>query len=249
MGKLLKPVYNITMKPTDELRFFTSPEHQCSYIDDKTASTLFCDPDIVPNKQLYSTLSALGFRRSGQYLYRPSCPACNSCIPLRIHCHAYPHSRSEKRVLKRNKALTVTIVAAGFSKQHYDLYSRYIVDRHIDGDMYPPSPEQYQNFLLSDWSNTHFAEFHLDGKLIGCCVFDHLEHGLSAVYTYFDVAYEYRSLGKFAVLWLIEHSLEQGLDYLYLGYWIDECRKMAYKAQFHNIQAYSQEQWLNLELP
>ena len=233
------------MKPIN-LRFFTSPAHQCSYLEEQTASTLFIDPKRDLNNSLYSNLSSLGFRRSGAYLYRPHCENCQQCIPLRIKCPQYPYSRSEKRVLKRNQDLKVTIVPASFRKEHYDVYSRYIVDRHIGGDMYPPSEEQFQGFLLSNWTNTQFAELRLDNKLIGCSVFDVLENGLSAVYTYFNAAYEYRSLGKFAVLWQIEQTLKYNFKHLYLGYWVSDCRKMSYKAQFHNIEAYIEENWENL---
>ncbi len=110
--------------------------------------------------------------------------------------------------------------------------------------MYPPSVEQYASFLTSDWSETRFIEFRLEGRLLAVAVCDELEQGLSAVYTFYDPDDEKRSLGTFAVLWQIEESRRLGLPSLYLGYWIRECQKMNYKIGFRPIELLINGEWL-----
>jgi arginyl-tRNA--protein-N-Asp/Glu arginylyltransferase len=131
-----------------------------------------------------------------------------------------------------------------FREEHYALYERYINARHADGDMYPPSVEQYASFLTSDWSKTSFIEFRLHEKLLAVAVCDELEGGLSAVYTFYDPDYEKRSLGTYAVLWQIEESRRRQLPSLYLGYWIRDCQKMSYKIAFRPIELLINGEWL-----
>lgn len=109
--------------------------------------------------------------------------------------------------------------------------------------MYPPSQEQYASFLMSSWSDTWFHCFRLDGKLAAVAVTDRLNNGLSAVYTFFDPELQDRSLGSLAILWQIRHAVDEGLDWLYLGYWISECRKMLYKQDYQPLELLMDDQW------
>jgi len=112
--------------------------------------------------------------------------------------------------------------------------------------MYPPSREQYQSFLSAEWGVTHFYQMSLEGRLIGVAVADLLDQALSAIYTFFEPELESRSLGTFAVLWQIEEAQRLGLDHLYLGYWIKQCQKMAYKIQYRPLELYLNGQWVEL---
>ena len=112
--------------------------------------------------------------------------------------------------------------------------------------MYPPSREQYQSFLSAEWGVTRFFRLNLEGKLAGVAVADELEDGLSAIYTFFEPELHSRSLGTYAVLWQIHATRQLGLDYLYLGYWIKECQKMAYKIQYRPLELYINGQWVEL---
>ena len=228
------------------IKFFVTPTHRCSYLPEQDATTLFADPKTEVDRDLYSELSEMGFRRSGNYLYRPHCKLCSACIPVRIPVDQFKHSRKHRRVWRRNADLTVSQRNASYSDEHYKLYEKYISQVHGDGDMYPPSMEQYQSFLLSDWSNTIFTEFRLEGELVCVAVTDLMDNGLSAVYTYYNPDLMKRSLGVYAVLWQIEDTKKRALPAVYLGYWIKQCPKMKYKKEFKPLEMFINNRWESL---
>lgn len=225
------------------LVFFATPAHDCSYLPDRQATTMFVDPRARVDRRLYSQLTALGFRRSGSHYYRPHCENCNACIPVRLRVNEFRPDRSQRRVLKKNSDLSCRMVRASFTERYYELYAHYIEARHADGDMYPPSREQFASFLVDGATDSWFLEILDQGRLVGLAAIDQLDEGLSAIYTVFDPAYEQRSLGTFAVLWQIEEARRLGLPYLYLGYWIAECSKMNYKTRFRPIEALQEGHW------
>lgn len=231
------------MTASSGLKFFSTPPHNCSYLDNLQATTLFADPEATMNNTIYNQLSGYGFRRSGNYIYKPQCLNCQACISVRIPVHQFSMNRQQQRVWKKNQDISVRRVVPTYYQSHYDLYVRYIKQRHADGDMYPPSVAQYLSFLFSDWSDTHLYEFLLDDKLVAVAVCDVLKNGLSAVYTFYDTAYEQRSLGTYAILWEIDCTQKSGLDFLYLGYWIKDSPKMAYKRHFKPLEALIEQQW------
>ena len=225
------------------LVFFATPPHDCSYLPDREATTMFVDPRAHIDKKLYSQLTALGFRRSGSHYYRPHCENCNACIPVRLRVDQFRPDRSQRRVLKKNTDLSCRMVRASYTERYYELYAQYIEERHADGDMYPPSREQFASFLVDGATDSWFLEILDQGRLVGLAAIDQLDEGLSAIYTVFDPAYEHRSLGTFAVLWQIEEARRLDLPYLYLGYWIAECSKMNYKTRFRPIEALRDGHW------
>ena len=145
--------------------------------------------------------------------------------------------------MKKNSDLECTLVPATFSESYYQLYANYVELRHKDGDMYPPSREQFTSFLVEGATNSLFLEMRKDGELVALAAVDALDDGLSAIYTVFDPALEHRSLGTFAVLWQIQETRRRDLPHLYLGYWIKQCQKMNYKTRFKPIEALQDGQW------
>ncbi|RBP27869.1 arginine-tRNA-protein transferase [Marinobacter pelagius] len=208
---------------------------------------MFVDPRANIDKKLYSQLTALGFRRSGSHYYRPHCEHCNACIPVRLKTEEFQPDRSQRRVMKKNADLDCDMVPARFTEEYYTLYARYINERHSDGDMYPPSREQFSSFLVEGATDSWFLEMRLEGKLVGLAAVDVLDDGLSAIYTVFATELEHRSPGTFAILWQIEEARRQGLPHLYLGYWIKECRKMNYKTRFQPIEALRDGHWRTMD--
>ncbi len=225
------------------LKFYATQPHPCSYLPDEQATTLFLDPSQPMDIELYAQLSTLGFRRSGDHLYRPHCQDCQACVPARIPAGRFSPNRQQRKILRRNADLKVGWAAPRLTEEYYDLYLRYIETRHADGDMYPPSREQFDTFLVSDLPYSRFIEFRLDEQLLAVAVTDILPNGLSAVYTFFDPQQEQRSLGRFAILWQIAEARRMGLHALYLGYWIRNCRKMAYKTQYRPIELLVNQRW------
>ena len=231
------------MTASTGLKFFSTPPHACSYLDDQRAITLFADPQAPMNNMLYGQLSLYGFRRSGNYIYRPQCQDCQACIPVRIPVKDFTPDRQQRRVWQRNQDVTVRQVNPNFIQQHYDLYSKYIYQRHADGDMYPPTIAQYVSFLFSDWSDTRMYEFWIGTKLLAVAVCDVLKNGLSAVYTFYNCEEEKRSPGTLAVLWQIEEAKRMSMPYVYLGYWVEHSPKMAYKTRYRPLEAFIQQRW------
>ena len=229
-----------------DLKVYTTYPHSCSYLDDQEATTLFVDPRQPVDQKLYSNLSQLGFRRSGSHIYRPHCTHCDACIPARIPVDLFERKRGQRRTWNRNQDLVVRATDDMRDDAAFELYHNYIESRHSDGDMYPPEREQYESFLSNAWGCTHYYRFYDGGSLIALSVVDELVDGLSAIYTFFDPALDKRSLGGFAILWQIEKAREMGLDYLYLGYWVRDCQKMAYKSDYRPLELYVNNRWTTL---
>ncbi|MDX1589696.1 MAG: arginyltransferase [Oleiphilaceae bacterium] len=225
------------------LIFFATPEHPCSYLEGRQAATMFVDPRAQVDKTLYSQLTELGFRRSGSHYYRPHCHGCNACIPVRIPVDEFRPRRSQRRVWRNNGDVRFHITPVQYREECYQLYERYINERHSDGDMYPPSREQFTSFLVEGTPEGFFLEMRLEGKLIAMAAVDVLTDGLSAIYTLFDPDHEARSPGTLAILWQIEEARRRGLSHLYLGYWISQCRKMNYKSRFRPLEEMVGGQW------
>lgn len=229
-----------------DLKVYTTYPHTCSYLEDQEATTLFVDPRQPVDQKLYSKLSVLGFRRSGNHIYRPHCAQCNACIPARIPVAEFERSRGQQRIWQRNQDLRVICTDEINDDDAFDLYHRYISIRHSDGDMYPPDREQYQAFLNSVWDCTSYFRFYDRARLVAVAVVDKLEDGFSAIYTFFDPMAAKRSLGAYAILWQVEQARAVDLDYLYLGYWIRNCQKMSYKADYRPLQVYTNSRWSTL---
>lgn len=228
------------------LKFYATQAHPCSYLPTEQATTLFLDPSQPMDAQVYAELSEVGFRRSGDHLYRPHCQNCSACVPARLPAADFKLNRQQRRIRSRNADLQVQAARPTFSEEYYDLYARYIEQRHADGDMYPPNREQFSTFLVRDLPFSRFYEFRLDGRLLAVAVTDVLPNGLSAVYTFYDPDEEHRSLGRYAILWQIAETARLDLHALYLGYWIKNCRKMNYKTQYRPIELFVNQRWVIL---
>jgi len=234
------------MTSLSELRFFKTPAHQCSYLPDREATTLFVDPLAEVDTHVYTALSAAGFRRSGEHIYKPYCESCNACIPVRVPVHVFKLARRQKRNMKANHDVVVKTQKPYFSEAYYALYERYIAERHSDGDMYPATREQFQSFLIDGRSEAIFFEMSINRQLVGIAVVDQMDDGLSAIYTFFDPDFSKRGLGSFAVLWIIEEAKRRGLPNVYLGYWIKQCQKMSYKMDYRPLEMFINNHWMPL---
>ena len=227
------------------INLYLSAEHDCSYLPDRQANSLFVDPEKEMTAAIYSELIQQGFRRSGSYVYTPYCKKCHDCIPIRLNVQKFVLSRSQKRCQKKNKSIIVEAKEAVYDEAQYQLYADYVTSRHPGGGMDEPDNDKYLDFLTSQWSNTVFFEFQEDDKPIGVAVTDIVEDGLSAVYTFFNPApdCQKRSPGVFSILWQIGEAQRLGLSWLYLGYWIKECNKMSYKDNYQPLEYYYNHCW------
>jgi len=228
----------------ESLDFYLTQEHECSYLPDQQAVTLFADPSVCISTEMYSELIRFGFRRSGTHIYRPRCPMCDACIPIRIPVETFSPSRSQRRTWRRNSDISVRIRPNEYSHEHFQLYQRYIRRRHAGGGMDNPDPEKYSEFLINPYIDGSFVEFRLADKLLGIAVVDRLVNAMSAVYTFFEPDVRNRGLGVLAILWQIEEAKRLGLEHVYLGYWIKSCQKMDYKQQFRPFETFREGEWI-----
>jgi arginine-tRNA-protein transferase len=237
--------------PGDPLRhsglsLYITGGHPCSYLPGLSARTLFLDPLATVDSTLYELLLQQGFRRSGRHIYRPECDGCQRCVPVRLPVRAFIPNRSQRRNRARNRPDVALVERpALFDAEHYAVYASYVKSRHAEGSMAESaSPESYEDFLIAPWGGeTRLLELRLEGRLMAVAVTDRLQRALSAVYTFFDPGLSHRSPGTYALLCQIHLARRLGLDHLYLGYWIEECRKMSYKDGFRPLQAWIGRRW------
>jgi arginine-tRNA-protein transferase len=214
------------------------------------ARTLFVDPLAPVDGARYQLLLDNGFRRSGAHIYRPECGECRRCIPVRIPAAELRLNRSQRRNLARNRSdLEIVQRSAGFYPEHYELYVAYLRGRHPGSGMAEEvSADTYRDFLIAPWGGeTLLLEMRLRGRLAAVAVTDVLPRSLSAVYTFFAPEHARRALGTYAILTQAALAGNLGLAHLYLGYWIEECRKMSYKDSFRPIEAFIAGRWRRFE--
>ncbi len=222
---------------------FLTEQQPCSYLDKLNSQSVIVHPSFSLNTALYSQLIEQGFRRSGNEIYRPHCPTCSECIPTRVEVKKFIPNRNQKRCIRKNRQIAVIVKSAQFDLVHYQMYLQYQKHRHQQGGMADFSKEDYMSFLAGSWCNTLFVEFSIESELAAIAVVDLLDNALSAVYTFFSPKFSRYSLGNYAILWQLQHAKELGLDYVYLGFWIDNCQKMSYKTQYQPIQGFIDNEW------
>lgn len=219
-----------------------SKEFPCNYLLDKNERLLIATDQRFQTSENYSWLMAQGFRRSGDQIYRPHCDHCKACQSLRVMVNHFSLSKSQKRLSKKNHHFTVN-VSKQKRENYYSLYEKYINTLHADGSMYPATLEQYTNFLTCHLTEQIYVEIWDDEKLISVAVTDLLSNALSAVYTFYDSDYRKEGLGVYSILSQITIAKQFKKEFLYLGYQIDDCKKMNYKNKYFPYQILQDNTW------
>lgn len=230
------------MSSLRRVQLYLSTEHPCGYLPNHGARNAYVDPGLQMSREHYAWLITQGFRRSGDYVYRPHCSQCQLCVAARVPVASFKASRSQRRCAAQNVDLELTIVHT-LSDEHHALYQRYLQARHPGEGMDGDNRETFQSFLQCNWGDAQFWEFRHAGRLLALAVVDALPAALSAVYTFFDPEESARSLGTYAVLRQIEAARERGLPHVYLGYWVAQSRKMDYKKNFRPLELLGETGW------
>jgi leucyl-tRNA---protein transferase len=231
-----------------KLQFYVTTPYQCGYLPNQLAQSLIASPQYLVNTQIYSGLIQQGFRRSGKFAYRPHCEHCRACTPVRLVLDRFNASRSQQRAYKQHQDLSVRILPLGYQENHYALYAQYQCIRHAEENTQTAptndDKEQYRQFLCHSNVESLMIEFsdaQDNVKIVS--VVDVVQDGVSAVYTFYDATDRKSSYGTFAIVWLCEWTKTLNLPYLYLGYWIANSQKMAYKQLFKPLEKLVDGEW------
>ena len=234
-------------RPLDQKqhRFFLGTRAlPCPYIPGRIERKVVTDLAIPNAGALYERLSRAGFRRSHSLAYRPACPGCSACVPVRVRIADFDWSRGFRRLMARNAGLGIEDTVAHASMEQFRLFGRYQRNRHAGGEMATMGYRDYRAMVEDSPLNTRVIEFRdADDTLIGVMLADRQEDALSAVYSHYDPGLDRLSLGTYMVLWLVREAERRGLSYVYLGYWIEQSAKMAYKTRFRPLEGLGSEGW------
>ena len=224
--------------------FFITDPMPCPYIDGQMERKLFTHMAGTNADDINNNLTHAGFRRSQTIAYRPACDTCNACRSVRVDVAGFTPSRNMKRILSANTDLTLNVLSPETSREQYDLLRRYLDARHRDGGMSDMSSFDYMAMVEETAVDTFVMEYrNPDGDLLACLLGDRMPDGISLVYSFFDPRADKRSLGSFMILDQIARAKEAGHTHIYLGYLIEDCRKMSYKKRFAPLQKLGKDGW------
>ncbi len=224
--------------------FFTTAPLPCPYFADRVERRILTELAGKDAQSLHEALTQAGYRRSHGVAYAPACPDCDDCVSVRIPVRSFKPSRTQRRIGRRNEDLLVSEVAPLANEEQFALFASYQSARHAGGDMGTMEYSDYQSLLEENNIDTALIEFRHGERLVAGIIIDKLFDGFSAVYSFFDVDFDTRrSLGNHMILWLVHHAEELQLDYVYLGFWIQNCKKMAYKSDFQPLEKFSKSGW------
>ena len=240
--------------------FYVTAPQTCPYLDGKLERKLFTHLTHDKPPALVDNLLKGGFRRSQNLACMPYCDGCQACVSVRVIAGEFEPGRTMRRVWRDNEDLVISRVTAMPTSEQYALFRAYIDARHGDGGMADMTVLDFAMMIEDSIIDTFLTEYRLkprtsksgradSGRLIGVTLCDQLSDGVSMVYSFFDPAYDMRSLGTYMILEHIEHTRRVGLTYLYLGYWIEGSRKMAYKARFQPQEQLTGDGWVRTTSP
>lgn len=233
----------------DDMTFYLTVEDPCSYLEGKTERKIFTKLDGKNASNYFDLLSQRGFRRSQNIAYIPACKDCHACKSSRLVVDEFELSKSQKRVVNKNKNLVRKICQPYPTSQQFKLFKKYIKARHGDGEMSEMGVVDYAKMIAETNVNTKIIEYRTadNNQLVAAVLTDIMSDGLSMVYSFFDPDFEKSSIGTYLILDHIEYAYEAGLPYVYLGYYIKDCGNMAYKDKFAPQERYDGNEWQLIE--
>ena len=235
-------------------RFFVTTPSPCPYLAGKTERKVFTELSGQHASELNDALGRIGFRRSQGVAYRPSCLDCAACVSVRVIAGEFQPSATQRKMIRRHADLEVTACKPWTTEEQYALLRRYLKHRHPGGGMVDMDESDFADMVEQSPVKTYVVEYRepsLDGRpgrLVGACLTDQQADGLSMIYSFFEPNYEARpGLGTYIILDHIIRAGRAGLPYVYLGYWVEQSRRMAYKAKFRPLERLGPDGWRRFE--
>jgi len=221
------------LKILDLIRIKT-PEDDCTYIPSEQSSY---DYRVVPDLtgEIYQELLSRGWRKQGVAIFRPACQQCRQCISLRLDVNQFRPSKSQRRSLRKNEDVELYVQSPSLSQDHLDLFDKYHNDmQQRRGWSYEEkSPnEYYESFMSGEWDFAREFLYVKNDQLIGVGLVDLTPNAMTSVYFYYDPDWRAQAPGVYSIMREIEFAQQTQRQYLYLGYWVDPCQSMQYKANF-----------------
>jgi arginine-tRNA-protein transferase len=248
----------VTTQPRDAPQFYLTAPTSCPYLPGREERKVFTHLVGRRAREINDLLTQGGFRRSQTIAYRPACEGCRACVSVRVLVDAFSPSRNMRRVLEANADLVGDMRTNLPTSEQYSLFRTYLDARHGDGGMADMTVLDYAMMVEDSHVETRVVEYRRRGPdsgitrrgagpLVAAGLTDVLADGLSMVYSFYDPEEERRSLGTFMILDHIERARRMGLPYVYLGYWVDGSKKMAYKARFLPQERLTTQGWARVD--
>ena len=241
----------MTDQSPETTQLFLTAAMPCPYLPGRQERKLFTHLSGRRASALHHVLSDNGFRRSQNLIYRPACEGCNACQSVRIVAGEFVASSRFRRVLRANDDLAISVRPSTATAEQYDLFKRYLDSRHAGGGMTSMTYQDYEYMVEDTPVQSVLVEYrlrdHPSEALVAVGLTDVMPNGLSMVYSFYDPDMAQRSLGTFLILDHIAQVRSAGMDYVYLGYWVKDSPKMAYKAQYRPLEVQrGHEGWVRL---
>ena len=214
---------------------YTAPPNRCGYLPREIWRLEYEQvTELTPAEYMQRMLQ--GWRRFGEMLFHPRCPACTQCRSLRVVAGRFRPDRSQKRNRKHNEGVVrLQIGAPAVTRAKLDLFDRYHAFQTEQKGWPLHEPKDADDYARSFVENpfpTQELCYFIDDRLVGVGYVDDLPGGLSAIYFYYDPDERHRGLGTWNVLNIIEQAQRRTIPYVFLGYYVGGCRSMEYKARF-----------------
>jgi leucyl-tRNA---protein transferase len=231
-------------------RFFVTSPAPCPYLPGRSERKVFTELKGPHAGELNDALGRIGFRRSQTVSYRPSCLDCQACISVRVVASEFRPSATQRREMKRNGDLVTSECRPWSTGEQFELLQRYLGDRHPGGGMATMDEVDFADMVEHTPVDSNVIEYRepttdgTPGKLVGACLTDRQGDGLSMVYSFYDTAADGRSgLGNYIILDHIRRAAEEGLPYVYLGYWVEGSVRMQYKIRYRPLERLTRDGW------
>lgn len=225
-------------------RFFVTAPAPCPYVPGRTERKVFAELKGGSAVEMSEALGRIGFRRSQNVVYRPSCDFCQACVSMRVMAPMFAPTASQKKLLRRHADLEVSACEPWATAEQWSLLRRYLAVRHPQGGMAAMDAHDYADMVEQTPVDTVVVEYRepssdgQPGRLVGCCLTDKQSDGLSMIYSFYEPdSVTRRGLGSFIILDHIIRAGDAGMPYVYLGYWIDDCDRMSYKKSYQPAEA------------